>query len=46
MQYNNFLETEKLHVLPATDHKGKKLSVKQKHGKVRKQENLTTAQPQ
>jgi len=42
MEYNNFLETQKLHVLLGTDHKGKKLSVKQKSGELRKQENLTT----
>lgn len=37
MEYKNFLEMEKLHMLPPTDHKGKKkLSVKQKSGKLRK----------
>lgn len=35
-EFNNFSETEKLHVLPATDHKGKKFSVKQRSGKLRK----------
>lgn len=36
VECNNFLETKKLHVLPERHHKVKKLSVKQKRGKLRK----------